>query len=153
MTELRGPGWVTTAKDGVIYMRMHGMLTRAVVDATRAMQIEALAQRPSGVGILLEVAEEPMLPPAEVRNYASEVMREHPEGICGHVTIMPGKGFFAAAARAALHGIFMVARSTYPRSVVTTPLDGVRSLRARMGAAAPDEQAMLNVFWSLHPRA
>jgi hypothetical protein len=153
MTELRGPRWVTTAKDGVIYMRMHGLLTRAVVDATRAMHIEALRQRPNGVGILLEVAEQPMLPPADVRDYASQVVREHPEGIRGHCTIMPGTGFFAAASRAALTGIFMMAQSPYPRAIVKTPLDGVRYLRMRLGASAPDEQAMLNAFWSLHTRA
>jgi hypothetical protein len=149
MAEERGADWIAVAKDGVIFMRVYGQLTNQVVDATRRMQVAALKQRPSGCVILLDVGEQPSLPSAEVRQYAASMAARYPEGILAHTTIFQGKGFFAAAIRSALTGIFMVARSPYPRSVVSSPLEGVQYVRGYMGPGAPDEQTLLKNFWAV----
>lgn len=149
MNEESGPGWVAFARDGIIYMRLRGMLTREVVDATRRLHVVALAQRAAGCGILLDVGTSLLLPPAEVRDYAAKVAGRHPEGICGHVTLFQGGGFFGATVRSALTGVFMLARSPYPRAVVGTAPEAVRFLRERMSPSAVEESAMLKAFWSL----
>lgn len=136
----RGPGWIAYAREGVIYMRLRGELTRDVVDATRRLHVVALAQRPAGCGILLDVGSTLTLPPAEVRSYAATVAGRHPEGIVGHVTLFQGGGFFGATVRSALTGIFMIARSPYPRAVVATAPEATQFLRDRM-APAPSTRA------------
>jgi hypothetical protein len=144
-----GSDWSAKAESGVIYMRLSGPLTRAVVDATRRLQLEALRQRSSGIGIILDVGESPSLPSAEVRTYATNMAAKYPEGILAHTTVLSGHGFLASAIRSALTGIFMLARSPYPRSVVASPVDGIRFVRARLGPSAPEEGEMLRMFWAL----
>jgi hypothetical protein len=149
MSKENGSGWTAHAENGVIYMRLEGALTRAVVDATRRLQVAALAQRPSGIGILLDVGTSPTLPPAEVREYAASVMAKYPDGVLAHATILSGRGFLASATRSALTGIFLLGRNAYPRTVVATPVEGIRFLRGHLGKDPPDESGMLRTFLAL----
>lgn len=149
MIDEAGPGWVGVARDGVIYMRMRGTLVREVVDATRRLHVAALRQRPTGCAILFDAGSSPSLPPWEVRQYAASMVARYPEGIRAHATILAGSGFFGAAIRSAITGIFMMARNPYPRTVVGTPLEAVRYLREHMLPHAVDEDVMLREYWAL----
>ena len=99
-------------------MRIHGALTREAVDATRRLQLEGLANRPAGMGFLLDASGEVVLPSADVRGYAAQMAAKHSDGLAVHVTILEETGFRASALRSALTGIFFLARSPYPRHVV-----------------------------------
>lgn len=148
MGHQEGRNWSALVRDGVVYMRLSGVLTREVVDVTRKLQLEGLAQRPSGVAILVDLGEAPALPPAEERRYATEMAARYPDGIVAHASIFRGSGFLAATIRSALTGIFMVARSPYPRSVVADAREGVRFLRPHLGVDASAEESMLRAFES-----
>ena len=145
----RGPAWAANAKDGVVYMRIEGMLTKQVVDATRRLQIEALRQRPKGIGIILDLGERPSLPSGEVRDYATRMAARYPEGILAHVTILGGEGFVASALRSALTGIFLVARSPYPRAVVGSASEAAQAARMHLGTSAPDAASMIRALGEL----
>ena len=149
MSDEGGPGWVGVARDGVIYMRVRGVFTREIVDATRRLHIVAVRQRPAGCGILFDAGTSLSLPPSEVREYAAMMAAKFPDGICAHVTLLQGTGFFGAAIRSAITGIFMLARSPYPRAVVGTPPEAVHYLREQMSPSPVDESAMLQAFWAL----
>lgn len=133
----RGNGWVATARGPIAYMRITGPLTRDAVDATRRVQLEALEARPQGMGFLLDASGEVPLPSSEVRSYAAEMAAKHAGGMLVHVTLMPGEGFRAAAIRGALTGIFFLARSPYPRFVVTDLDAAHERLRRALGDDMP----------------
>ncbi len=42
----RGTGWIAVTRGPIAYMRTYGALTREAIDATRRLQLEALANRP-----------------------------------------------------------------------------------------------------------
>jgi hypothetical protein len=149
MSDESGPGWVGVARDGVIYMRVRGTFVREIVDATRRLHIAAVKQRPAGCGILFDAGTSLSLPPAEVRQYAATMAARYPDGIRAHVTVLQGSGFFGAAIRSAITGIFMIARNPYPRAVVGTPVEAVHYLREHMGPKPVDEDVMLKAFWAL----
>ncbi len=142
----RGADWAAQARDGVVYMRLDGMLTEAIVDATRRLQVLALRQRPDGIGIVLDIGESPQLPPADVRDYATKMAARFPQGIVVHVTVLGGEGFRASALRSALTGIFLFARSPYRRLVVDTPAEAIRLVRTHLGAGAPPPGSMMSAF-------
>ena len=133
----RGIGWVAMARGPIAYMRITGPLTRDAVDATRRVQLEALAVRPSGMAFLLDASGDVSLPPADVRDYAAEMAAKHPAGMLVHVTLMPGDGFRKSALRGALTGIFVLARSPYPRFVVADVDEAHERIRRALGEDAP----------------
>jgi hypothetical protein len=144
-----GPGWAAVARDGVIYMRVRGVFTREIVDATRRLHVVALRQRPAGCGILFDAGTSLSLPPADVRDYAAKMAARYPDGIKAHVTVLSGTGFFGAAIRSAITGIFLVARNPYPRTVVGTVPEAIHYLRDHMAPNAIDEGTMMQAFWAL----
>lgn len=149
MSDEGGPGWVGVARDGVIYMRVRGSFEREIVDATRRLHLAALAQRPAGIGILFDAGARLSLPPAEVREYAAEMAARYSDGIKAHVTLLSGGGFFGAAIRSAITGIFMIAHNPYPRTVVATPREAVRYLQSHMGPSPIAEEKMLAAYFAL----
>jgi hypothetical protein len=140
---------VGIAREGVVYMRVRGVFQREIIDATHRLHMLALSQRPAGIGILFDAGANLSLPPAEVREYAATMAARYSEGIRAHVTLLSGGGFFGAAIRSAITGVFMIAHNPYPRTVVATPLEAVRYLRNHMEPKAIDEEKMLSAYWAM----
>jgi hypothetical protein len=150
--EERGPDWTACARDGVVYIRMGGTLSRGVVDVTRRLHQVALRQRPEGVGIICDLVGKPSLPPADVRDYATREAANHPGGICGHVTILRGEGFFGAMIRSVITGMFLIAKSPYKRTIVSTPDEAFEFVRKQMGPPLVNKIAIARTFHELpHP--
>lgn len=138
----RGQGWVAFTRGPVAYMRIHGALTREAVDATRRLQLEALASRQAGMGFLLDASGDVVLPSADVRRYAAEMAAKHSDGLAVHVTILEETGFRASALRSALTGIFFLARTPYPRHVVGDVESARDRLASVLGYDAPSVESM-----------
>lgn len=138
----RGEGWIAETRGPIAYMRIRGALTREAVDATRRLQLEALANRPSGMGFVLDASGDVALPSADVRAYAAEMAAKYPDGLAVHVTLLEESGFRASALRSALTGIFFLARSPYPRHVVSDVVTARDRLASVLGADAPSLESM-----------
>lgn len=142
---LEAIGCSGVVSEGVVFMRMGSELTRPVVDATRKLQLAALAERPSGIGIVLLLDGLPALPNGDVRGYAAKMASQHSDGILAHATVIRGEGFGISAVRSALTGIFMVAKSPYPRTVVGDVDAAVDFIRKHLKGTAPAKAALLRV--------
>lgn len=132
-------------------MRFGADLTRAAIDATRDLQVTALAQRPTGIGIILVIDGVPNLPSSGLRAYAAKMAAQYSEGVLAHATVMTGEGFTMSALRSALTGIFIMARSPYPRAVVGDVEAAMEFMGKHLKGAIPATGDVARIAKSLPP--
>lgn len=149
MYEERGEDWVAVACEGVVYMRLHGVMRRDIVDASRRLHDVALEQRKAGIGFMLDLGESVSLPSRDDMRYAVDMLARYQDGILVHATVFSSQGLVATAIRSTLNGMFTLARSPYARAILGSHEECVRFVRTRLGLLAPDEKAMLDTLQSL----
>jgi hypothetical protein len=89
--------------------------------ATRLVRDATTEHAATGVGIVIVVEETASTPDAAARALFAEVMRERSQSIRAVGYIVPAGGFGGAAIRAAITGLSLVARETYPTRVFASP--------------------------------
>lgn len=76
-----------------------------------------LATRHDGVMVFNVIEFGLQIPPSEVRRKASEVLAATSGHVVGVATVVPGEGFWASAARAAVATITLLSRARHPHRV------------------------------------
>ncbi len=118
-----------------------GEVTVATVAKAREAHVEAVR---SGQRIfVLAFAEgDTKLPSAEVRSASAEIDKLGAGDVEAHATVLPGEGFWVAAARSVVGAVFFLSRSQYPRRVFAG-LEAAHAWLAGQGANA-DAEALLS---------
>lgn len=99
----------------------HGEVTLKSVIASKSALVETHRANPAGVRVLALVEVGTTIPPAEVRTASSAIVRECASLIRGHATVLPGQGFWVAAARSVVAATFFIAPTPYSRKVFELP--------------------------------
>ena len=116
-----------------------GEVTVATVAKAREAHVEAVrgGQR---IFVLAFAEGDTKLPSAEVRSASADVDKLGASDVEAHATVLPGEGFWVAAARSVVGAVFFLSRSQYPRRVFAK-LDSAHAWLAGQGANA-DAQAL-----------
>jgi hypothetical protein len=90
------------------------------VKETRAIQLAMNQAHPEGVYVLACIAPNTKAT-QEARTAGALIDRECSYGVRGHATVLPGQGFWVAAARSVLGAVFLISQPNYPRRVFAVP--------------------------------
>jgi hypothetical protein len=106
-----------------------------------AMVREQAEQHPRGLGCLVIIPANANPPPDNVRRAINDVLTRLSPSLLCLCWLVEGKGFRAAAVRAALAGLRIVRRPPYPTTVASDMISALRWMfpHLREGAAAMSE--------------
>jgi hypothetical protein len=96
---------------------------------------EVAARCPNGVGVLVVLEPEASTPNEEARKLLASVMRDRSAVVKGLAYAVVGAGFGAAAVRAVIAGLSLLAREGYPTRVFSTTADAAAWLVTRVSPA------------------
>lgn len=111
----KGPGFCFAQWGQVYILDWRSTLTIPGLDASVTCKRIALQRFPQGLVLLNLVNAQAPVPSQEMRRYAERKQNEDTKGVLCHATVMLGDGFRASAARSMLAGLYLVARSPFPR--------------------------------------
>jgi hypothetical protein len=117
-----------------------GEVTVATVAKAREAHVEA-ARSGQRLYVLAFAEGDTKLPSPEVRDASAEIDKLGAADVEAHATVLPGEGFWVAAARSVVGAVFFLSRSQYPRRVFAK-LEGAQAWLAQHGANA-DAQSLI----------
>jgi hypothetical protein len=95
-------------------------VTEAGLTASEAGSFELAAQHPRGVAVFNVIEYGLKLPDAAARRKASSVVRATAGHVRAATTVVPGEGFWASSARAAVATITLLSGAAHPHKVFAT---------------------------------
>ena len=121
----KGSGYYFASWRQVYVLDWRDGVTRESLDASVRGKAIVLRDYPKGV-FVLNLMRTVAMPSAEIRAYAEKKQSEDVAGVLGHVTVIDAHGFMASAMRSTIAGLYLVARSPFPRKVYATPDEAVK---------------------------
>ena len=120
---------VMVVEGDLVIHRLRGAVTQAYLDHSAVGLKAATEQSADGKYVLVVLIEATAkIPESGVRAESTRLWKKTESALRGHVIVLEGDGFWAAAVRSVLAGIMIVGRSAVPREVVRKDDDAMKFL-------------------------
>lgn len=121
----------------IMFAGFSGSVESHMLRSMGAAVLHQLERYPSGIGLVV-VAEPGCRPPAAaLREEMLALRRRTVDRTLGIAFVLRGEGFAASALRAAITGIQIVIRSSFPEKVFSDPSQGIDWIAPHCGVDAP----------------